>query len=112
MVLDLGGQLAQAVELGRERVADRRLPGPLRPRDPLACGYESTVVTSPSAVPGFANRFSEIGRSTSRWISRSCSNTSVSRVTETDPSIEFSIGTTPSSCFPPSTAASTSGIDA
>ena len=37
--------------------------------------------------------------------------TSVSSVTDTEPSIEFSIGTTPSSHSPDSTAAMTSGID-
>ncbi len=63
----------------------------------IACGYERTVVMSASFVPGFTNRLSEIGRSTSRWIRRSDSKTSVSSVTDTEPSIEFSIGTTPTS---------------
>ena len=60
-------------------------------------------------VPGFANRPIEIGRSTSRWMSRSLSNASVSMVTETEPSIEFSIGMNPISHVPGSTAAITSG---
>ena len=89
--------------LGRERVADRRQVRALRLRDLAArprrwswrrrasasgsflreprrgtararAGYETTVVTSASAVPGCAHRFSDTGRSTSRWISSSVSN--------------------------------------
>ena len=50
---------------------------------------------SATFVPGFAKRPIEIGRSTSRWMSRSLSNASVSMVTDTEPSIEFSMGMNP-----------------
>jgi len=50
-----------------------------------------------------------MGRSTSRWTRRSVSNASVSRVTLTDPSIEFSSGTTAASASPARTASSASG---
>jgi hypothetical protein len=63
-------------------------------------------------VPGFAHRFNDTGRSISRCIKRSLSNASVSRVTETEPSIMFSIGTTPPSASPRSTDAITSGTEA
>ena len=46
---------------------------------------------------------------TSRWISRSWSKASASCVKLTLPSIEFSIGTKPSSITPLDTASSTSG---
>ena len=59
--------------------------------------------------PGGAHRLSDTGRSISRWISSSLSKASVSSVTETEPSIMFSIGTTPPSASPRSTAAITSG---
>ena len=68
-----------------------------------------TTRTSERLVPAFADRCNETGRSTSRWISRSMSNASVSRVTVTVPSMEFSIGTSPTSISPRSTAVSTSG---
>ena len=68
-----------------------------------------TVRTSLSAVPGLPQRCNEIGRSTSRWISRSVSNASVSIVTVIVPSIEFSIGTSPRSTSPRSTAVITFG---
>jgi hypothetical protein len=45
----------------------------------------------------------------SRWISRSWSKANASCVKLTIPSIEFSIGTTPTSTSPCSTASSTSG---
>ena len=66
---------------------------------------------SASATPGGAHRLSETGRSISRWIRSSLSKASVSSVTDTEPSIMFSIGTTPPSTSPRSTAAITSGTD-
>ena len=65
----------------------------------------------PSATPGWAHRLSDTGRSISRWISSSLSKASVSSVTDTEPSIMFSIGTRPASNSPRSTAAITSGTD-
>ena len=78
----------------------------------IACGNDTTVFMSASATPGRAHRLSDTGRSISRWISSSLSNASVSSVTDTEPSIMFSIGTTPPSASPRSTAAITSGTDA
>ena len=54
---------------------------------------------------------SDTARSISRWIRSSLSNASVSRVTDTEPSIMFSMGTTPPSASPRSTAAMTSGTE-
>ena len=48
---------------------------------------------------------------TSRSITRSCSNASVSSVTGTEPSMAFSMGTKPTSTVPAAVAASTSGMD-
>ncbi len=78
---------------------------------PNGFGCERTVVTSPSAVPGRAQRLSDTGRSTSRCTRSSESKASVSRVTLTEPSIEFSSGTSPRSTSPRSTALITCGTD-
>ena len=78
---------------------------------PKGFGCESTDVTSVSFVPGRAHRLSEIGRSTSRCTRRSVSKASVSSVTLTEPSIEFSRGTNPRSTSPRSTALMTCGTD-
>ena len=64
---------------------------------------------SRSFVPGFAQRLSDTGRSTSRCTSRLVSKASVSRVTVIEPSMEFSIGTMPRSTSPVSTAVITCG---
>ena len=78
---------------------------------PKGLGCDSTVLMSSSFVPGSAHRFSDTGRSISRWMSRSVSNASVSSVTVTVPSIEFSIGTSPMSTSSRSIALITSGTD-
>ena len=93
----------------RRRAASwRASPGTGRSR----AGTTTTVRMSARATPGGAHRLSDTGRSISRWISSSLSKASVSRVTDTEPSIMFSIGTTPPSTSPRSTAAITSGTDA
>ena len=79
VILDIGGEHFEAVEVGGQRVADRGEVAALR--------------------------------SISRWIRSSLSKASVSRVTDTEPSIMFSMGTTPASTSPRSTAAITSGTD-
>ncbi len=78
---------------------------------PNGLGCDSTVLISSSFVPGSAHRLSETGRSISRRMSRSVSNASVSSVTVTVPSIEFSIGTSPMSASPRSIALITSGTE-
>ena len=139
MVLDVGGEHLEPVEIGGQRVADRGEVAALRPGDLASgvrggvrgpglggrraswraspgtarsrAGNDTTVRTSARATPGGAHRLSDTGRSISRWISSSLSKASVSSVTDTEPSIMFSIGTTPPSASPRSTAAITSGTD-
>ena len=141
VVLDVGGEHLEAVELGRERVADRgqvacastastsraasevecdarvsasgsflREPAPAL-RDRVRERHDGADVGE-RRRPAGAHRLSDTGRSISRWISSSLSKASVSSVTDTEPSIMFSIGTTPPSTSPRSTAAITSGTDA
>ena len=142
VVLDVGGEHLEPVELGRERVADRgqvpaastatpRAPpsggGVRRPRSrrrAASCASQprhwrdrvrerhDRADVGERRRPGGAQRLSDTGRSISRWISSSLSNASVSRVTDDRALDQFSIGTTPPSTSPRSTAAITSGTDA
>ena len=78
----------------------------------LAWGIDTTAVTSARRVPGRAQRCMSIGSTTSRWMTRSsdASKASVSSVTLTEPSMAFSMGTTPRSARPWSTSVMTSEI--
>src|SRR5207248_11117828 len=49
---------------------------------PNGLGCDSTVFISSSFVPGSAHRFSDTGRSISRWMSRSVSNRSEEHTSE------------------------------
>ena len=79
----------------------------------LAWGMETTVFTSDSFVPGLTHRLRSTGTTISRWMNRcsDASKASVSSVSFTDPSMAFSIGTTPSSARPESTSKIVSAID-
>src|SRR5438445_6858706 len=77
----------------------------------VACGIDSTRRTSATLVPGRASRLSCTAITISRWMSRSWSKVSVSRVTFTVPSMEFSTGATATSTSPRSRAARASGTD-
>ena len=132
MVLHVGGDDLEAVELGREARRQRggvwsrllahdagRLGGGVawprsRPRGgarpgsagtaPRPRGNESTRVIASSSVPGRATRWRWMSRTTSRWMSRSTSKTRLSTVAFTAPSIEFSMGTKASVARPLATA--------
>ena len=77
----------------------------------MACGNDTTRSTSARVVPGRASRFSWTEMTTSRWISRSASKASVSWVTLTLPSMEFSMAANPWQTSPSVTRRSTSGME-
>ena len=100
---------ASAVEFAATVTASGRFLASQSRVCPSGFGCEMTVVMSLSFVPRCAHRWSDTGRSTSRCTSSSVSNASVSSVTVMEPSIEFSIGTIPTSTSPDSTAVMTCG---
>ena len=124
MVLDVSGQHVEPVQLGGQGRADGghpgssrsptaraasavdvaawvTTPGSWRCRKPrhwaVATGIDTTVVMSGSAAPGGASRLSCTLMTTSRWMSSEVSKASVSTVTFTAPSMEFSMATNPRS---------------
>ena len=73
-------------------------------------GSEHDRSMSAKPTPGGARGLSWMPRTTSRWMSRSCSKARASMVTLTVPSMEFSMATKPRSTSPASTVASTSAM--
>ena len=102
---------ASAVELAACSEAAGRCSARKPRHCAVATGIDTTRSTSLMVTPGGASRHITMGITTSRCIFRSWSKMSESRVTLTEPSMAFSIGTKPRSTAPSVTACSTSGID-